>query len=163
MFGKQGVVPGILEGNPASMQPVVESDSFRREFINRQRSEELYRKLDADDIIQKILAQRSYGYRDQRYSEGEQVLFKEKYKGRWYGPVKVTEMEGSKVRIIHAGYDRTVPACNVIPFREEFEKKEDDEQEKDNKVPGKGLRKRLYGNLGSLEDILPTHLDPEDK
>ena len=56
MFGKQGVVPGILDGNPTSMQPVVESDNFRREFINRQRSEELYRKIDADDRIQKILA-----------------------------------------------------------------------------------------------------------
>ena len=30
MFGKQGVIPGILDGNPASMQPVVESDNFRR-------------------------------------------------------------------------------------------------------------------------------------
>ena len=25
-------------------------------------------------------------------------------------------MEGSKVRIIHAGYDRTVPSCRVMPF-----------------------------------------------
>ena len=28
-------------------------------------------------------------------------------------------MEGSKVRIIHAGYDRTVPTCRVIHFKDE--------------------------------------------
>ena len=46
MFGKQGVIPGITDGNPASMEPVTESDSFRRAFGNRQRAEELYRKVD---------------------------------------------------------------------------------------------------------------------
>ena len=30
-------------------------------------------------------------------------------------------MEGNKVRIIHAGYDRTIPASNVIPYTEELE------------------------------------------
>ena len=105
-----------MDGNPASMKPVVESDSFRREFINGQRLEEIYRKVDADDRIQKILSQRSYGYRDQKYFEGDQVLFKETDKGRWLGPGKVTGMKGSKVRIVHAGYDRTVSACKVIPF-----------------------------------------------
>ena len=105
--------------------------------------------MDADDRIQKILAQRSYGYRDQRYSEGEQVLFKETDIGRWSGPSKVTGMEGSKVRIIHAGYDRIVSACNV---REE---QEDVKQDDNNKVSGLGQEKCLYGNLGSLDDILP--------
>ena len=26
MFGQQGVIPGISDGNPASMEPVIESD-----------------------------------------------------------------------------------------------------------------------------------------
>ena len=30
-------------------------------------------------------------------------------------------MEGSKVRIIHAGYERTVPACRVIPYENSVE------------------------------------------
>ena len=30
-------------------------------------------------------------------------------------------MEGSKVRIIHAGYDRTVPLCRVMPFTDSKE------------------------------------------
>ena len=28
-------------------------------------------------------------------------------------------MEGNKVRVIHAGYDRTVPACRVMPYNDE--------------------------------------------
>ena len=119
MFGKQGVVPGITDGNPASMEPVTESDSFRRAFGNRQLAEELYRKVDSNERIQKALAQNTQGYSDHRYSEGEQVLFKEDGKSRWSSPGQVTGMEGNKVRIIQAGYDRTVPACRVIPFKNE--------------------------------------------
>ena len=37
MFGRQGVIPGITDGNPASMEPVVESDWFREELSRRQR------------------------------------------------------------------------------------------------------------------------------
>ena len=47
------------------------------------------------------------------------IFFKEDGKDRWTGPAKVTGTEGSKVRIIHAGYDRTVPSCRVIPYKEE--------------------------------------------
>ena len=126
MFGKQGVVPGITDGNPASLEAVVESDSFRKELINRQKSEELFRKIDSNERIQKSLAQRTYGYSDNKYLEGNLVLFKENDKGRWSGPAKVTGMEGNKVRIIHAGYDRTVPTCRVMPFEDEREVVEDD-------------------------------------
>ena len=68
------------------MEAVVESDVFRRELINRQRSEDLYRKLDANERIRKALAQQTYGYNDQKYSEGELVIFKENGKDRWTGP-----------------------------------------------------------------------------
>ena len=33
VFGRQGVIPGITDGNPASMEPIVESDVFSKEFI----------------------------------------------------------------------------------------------------------------------------------
>ena len=44
-LGRQGVIPGITDGNPASLEPVVESDWFRAELTNRQRAKELYRKI----------------------------------------------------------------------------------------------------------------------
>ena len=119
MFGKQGVIPGITDGSPASMEAVTESDSFRKELMNRQKAEELFRKIDSNERIQKCLAQRTYGYSDNKYSEADLVLFKEIEKGRWSGPAKVTGMEGNKVRIIHAGYDRTVPACLGMPLEDE--------------------------------------------
>ena len=103
MFGHQGVVPGVTEGNPASLEMIVESDQFRKQFLNRQKAEDLYRKFDSNERIQKILAQRAYGYGDLKYAEGEMVLYKEEGKNRWSGPGKVTGMEGSKVRLIHAG------------------------------------------------------------
>ena len=100
MFGKQGVVPGITEGNPASMEPVVESYAFRREFVNRQKAEESFRKVDANERIQKVLAQKAHGYSDRKYLEGDLVLFKEDGKNRWSGPGQVTGMERSKIRIV---------------------------------------------------------------
>ena len=120
-FGKQGTIPGITDGNPASMETITESDSFRREFVNRQYAEELYRKVDSNARLQKCLIQRTYGYADNKYSEGDAVLFKENDVGRWSGPAKVTGMEGTKVRIIHAGFDRTVPTCRVMPHDDEKE------------------------------------------
>ena len=47
--------------------------------------------------------------------EGDEVFFIEEGKDKWSGLAKVTGQEGLKVRIIHAGYDRTLPACRVIP------------------------------------------------
>ena len=77
MFGKQGVVPGITDGNPATMEPVTESDSFRRGFVNRQIAEELYKKVDANERLQKALAQNAQGYSDHKYYEGDDVLCKD--------------------------------------------------------------------------------------
>ena len=58
VFGRQSVIPGITDGNPSSMEPVTESEAFRKELVNRQKSEELYRKVDANDRIQKMLSQK---------------------------------------------------------------------------------------------------------
>ena len=121
MYGRQGIIPGISDGNPASLEPVVESDRFRNDLINRQRAEELFRKFDSNERIKKLLTQRTYGYGDQKFSEGELILFKEEGKNRWSGPAKVTGTEGNKVRIIHSGYDRTVPICRVIPYEDTAE------------------------------------------
>ena len=99
MFGKQKVGPGIPDEKPASMQLKRESDSFRTESNNRWRSAELYKRINANHRRQKILAHTSYEYNSQKYSEGERVLYKEQDKRRWFGPGKVTGMEGSKMRI----------------------------------------------------------------
>ena len=96
MFGKQNIVAGISDVNPACLEPVVESDCFRKELINRQKSEDLYRKIDANSRIQKVLAQKTYGYTDNSYQSGDLVLFKENEKNRWSGPAQVTGMEGVK-------------------------------------------------------------------
>ena len=46
MFGKQGVVPVIMDGNPASIEPVTENDGFRRGLMNGHRAEELYKNVE---------------------------------------------------------------------------------------------------------------------
>ena len=115
-FGYQGVVPGIFDGTPATMEPVVESDKFRNIFIKRQEAENLYRKIDSNERLQKAITQQTYGYQDEHYEPGELVLFKEEQTNRWSGPAKVTGVEGNKVRVIHSGYDRTIPKCRVQPY-----------------------------------------------
>ena len=34
-FGRQGVIPGITDGNPASLEPMTESDWFRQELSSK--------------------------------------------------------------------------------------------------------------------------------
>ena len=115
MFGSQGVVPGIYDGSPASLEPVCESDEVRRQFAYRLEAENVFRQIDSKKRIKKAIAQQVHGYNDHKYHEGDEVFFKEEGKDEWSGPGKVTGQEGSKIRIIYAGYDRTVPACRVIP------------------------------------------------
>ena len=117
-FGQQGIVPGIKDGNPATMEPSVDSDAVRKLLIYRQKAEEIYRQIDSSERIQKAMAQQSYGYQDSIYKAGDSVFYKEEGKDRWAGPAKVTGVEGNKVRVIHSGYDRTVPKCRVMPAEE---------------------------------------------
>ena len=131
MYGRQGIVPGITDGSPACFEPVCESETFRKELVNRQKAEELFRKIECSEKIQKCLAQRTYGYTDNSYHEGDEVLFKENDKSRCSGPAKVTGIEGTKLRLIYAGHARTVPNCRVIPFSIEKDIIEDVEETKE--------------------------------
>jgi hypothetical protein len=170
-FGQQGVIPGIGDGNPASMEPAIESEAVRKLILYRQKAEEIYRRVDSNERIQKSLAQQTYGYQDSTYEPGDSVLFKEEGKDRWAGPAKVIGVEGNKVRVIHSGYDRTVPKCRVMPaeakraiINEEVEKdlieevtKEainEIENEKSDKVGTVGTEKEV-----SIEESKPTEFD----
>ena len=53
LFGKQNCIPGITDGTPASCEPVIESDVFRKEFIRRQKAEDEYRRVDSNERLQK--------------------------------------------------------------------------------------------------------------
>ena len=118
-FGRQGIIPGITHGNPASLEPVVESDWFRQELANRQKTEELFRKIDSNERLQKLMAQKITGAADAVYHPGDEVVFKENDKSRWSGPAQVTGVLGSKIRLIFGGYERTVSAIDVAHFKEE--------------------------------------------
>ena len=74
----QGIISGVTDGTPATWEPVTHSDALRRDFINRQQAEEIYRKSDSNERIQKSLAGQMQGYVDAIYPEGELVLYKEK-------------------------------------------------------------------------------------
>ena len=63
------------------------------------------------------MSQQTSGYVDNKYNEGDEVLYMEPGNNKWSGPAKVTGVEGTKVRIIHCGYDRTVPNCRVQPYK----------------------------------------------
>lgn len=99
------------------MEPITESDKFRKQFIQRQQFEDEYRKIDSSERIQKAMAQRVYGYVDQQYEHGEEVLFKEEGKEKWSGPGKVIGVVDNKVKIMHMGYGRIVPTCRVMPYK----------------------------------------------
>ena len=118
-FGRQGVIPGITDGNPASLETVVASDWFRDELLSRQKAEQLYRLIDSNERLQKTWAQKTSGAVNVIYTPGDIVLFKEKDKSKWSGPAKVTDVDGSKIRMIYGGYERTVPSIDVAHFYEE--------------------------------------------
>ena len=160
MFGHQGVIPGVTDGNPATMEPVTVSDSFRNEFVNRQKSEELYRKVDANERIQKALAQNTQGYSGRRYSEGELVLFKEDGKSRWSGPAHVTGMEGSKVRLVQDGYDRTVHACRVMPYKDDRFVVDENVEDEENPVEQKNVADDE--SIGDMPDTSSDRIELEN-
>ena len=118
-FGRQGMIPGIMDGNPASLEPVVASDWFREEMINRQKSEQIYRMVDSNERLQKTWAQNTSGSADEIYNPGDVVLFKEKDKSKWSGPAKVTDVDGTKIRMLYGGYERTVPSIDVMHYKNE--------------------------------------------
>ena len=60
------------------MEPVMESDWFRLELANRQKAEDLYRKIDSNERLQKLMAQQTSGATNAVYNPGDEVLFKEK-------------------------------------------------------------------------------------
>ena len=92
------------------MESIVKYDMFRKEFVTRQKAEEIFRKTDASERLQKAMKKQTYGYNDFQYNEGDSVLFKEDGKDRWSGPGKVN---GNKIRIVFGGFERTVPACRL--------------------------------------------------
>ena len=94
----------------------MESDAMWKILIDRQKEEEAYRKTDSNERLQKAITQQMYGSQDEIYEPGDSVLFKENGKDRWSGPSKVTSVEGSKVRVIHSRYERTVAKCRVQPL-----------------------------------------------
>ena len=53
-------------------------DWFRTELTNRQRAEELYRSIDSNERLQKLMAQRTSSAVDSIYNPGAEVLIKEK-------------------------------------------------------------------------------------
>ena len=155
MFGHQGVIPGISEGNPINFEPIVESDIFKKEFINRQRSEALFRQVDASERIKKALTQNVHGYVNYQYKEGEKVLFKEDGKNRWSGPAVVLGVEGSKIRVMYSGYPRTVPSCRTMPFdevRHIDEEESIDLNSEDDKDEIESQESRLVDQVAGLED-----------
>ena len=90
MFGSQSVIPGVFDGTPASLQPVCELDEVRRQFAYRLEAEDIFRKVDSNERIQKALAKQTHGYNNHKYYEGDEVFFKEKGKDKWSGPAKVS-------------------------------------------------------------------------
>ena len=94
-FGQQGVVPGIGD---ATMEPAIESDAVRKLIIYRQKAEEIYRRIDSSERIQKAIAQQAYGYQDNIYHPGDSVLFKEEGKDCWAGPAKVSGSQWKEIK-----------------------------------------------------------------
>ena len=101
MFGSQGVVPGIYDGTPSSLEPVCESDEVRKQFAYRMEAETIIRQVDTNERIKKAIAQQAHGYNDHKYCEGDEVFFKEEGKDKWSGPAKVIRTENSVFATSH--------------------------------------------------------------
>ena len=154
-FGRQGVIPGITDGNPASLEPVVDSDWFRQELTKRQRAEELYRKIDSNERLRKLLVQKTSGATDAVYVPGDEVLFKEKDKSKWSGLAKVNDVIGNKVRMIYGRYERTVPSVDVAYFKDEKTVVRTNKSNENKETKAQTL-KNDNAEDWQTEDVLPT-------
>ena len=96
-------------------------------------------------------------------------MFKEEGTDKWSGPGKVVGKEGTKIKISHMGYYRTVLACRVMPYQnKKYVKIEYTEPEisdkteveetyemKDNNAEGERSNEKIGGYAGTVEDNEP--------
>ena len=100
VYGRQFPFSGIVNGPPASDEPLIKED-LRQQVVRRVLAEETFRKYEADEKVKRILAQETRSYQNHVLQPGEEIFFKEESRSRWSGPAKIISMESSKIRVNH--------------------------------------------------------------
>ena len=92
-FGSQGVILRTPDGTPASMKLAVQSDCSGQKLFYIQKVEEIYKKIDSNERLQKLKSQKTTGAVDTDYKPGDDVLFKEMYNSKqWWGPAEIIDV-----------------------------------------------------------------------
>ena len=135
VYGKQFSFPGIVDGNPASDEPI-EKDAIRQQMVQRVKAEDMYRQYEESDKIKRFLAQKARAYEDYSFREGEEFIYKEDGKTKWSGPAKIISIDNIKIKVSHDGYARTVHKSKVMPLADSPIYDATDENEEHNEEEG---------------------------
>ena len=71
-------------------------------------------------------------FNNRRYVEGDSVLYQEKNKRTWLGPVKVIAHKGRDVLVMSNGNIRKVADCKVQPYNTNEDKQENMKDKENN-------------------------------
>ena len=114
--GKSVNLPGITVGSDAT-ESLFDSEAIQKimerhhDFIRR------FREIEYTEKIKRAAQGRSNTMNNNFYKEGDEVLYQDKDKVAWNGPVKVFCQRGKEVYIFANGNLKKVHSCRVKPFK----------------------------------------------
>ena len=77
------------------------NENYAEGIEDRCKADRIYREIDSDQRIKRIINQKAKSYDKIQYENGEDILYKEEKSAKWQGPARITSIDGVKIRVIH--------------------------------------------------------------
>ena len=114
--GKSVNIPGVTVGNEAT-ESLFDCEAVQKIMERHQEFIKRFREQEYSDKLKKAARLRASEINNHFYNEGDEVLYQEKDKKAWLGPVRVFCQKGREVYLFTNGNIRKVASCKVKPFR----------------------------------------------
>ena len=122
VYGRTPHIPGVTEGNMMTDSNITNADTIRSHFQRQEKTKQEFRKADSNMRLKK----RIFSYHDQKYDNGDSVIFEDK-DGNVVGPATVKAMESKSIWVTHSGQLKKIASCKCRLHREEDSDNSDDD------------------------------------
>ena len=115
MFGRGVTIPGISEGNIATDEPCVDSNTSKEIISRHMNVRDAVRKVDNCNRIKMMIKSRIPDYVDRFYEKGDRVFVRDRHSDVWMGRYSVCYHENKSVVIRKDNQEVLFPTNRVIP------------------------------------------------
>ena len=150
MFGKQAVIPGITDGDITTDSPA-QIDEVHDIFNRHHKTKMMYRQVDTDARVKRMLAARERPCNSYRFSPGERVFVKDLKKPIWEETTVHNQLGGNVVTEGRNGHLNSVSIDRVIPKEPIVEKKSMAKEEGIRPKRGAKIQFKLHDEEEQLE------------